>query len=431
MLLGVFVALKAVAYWLDRYGLAVKSSDFKAADNWTGLRYVDANAYLPAKTILFCIAVICALLFFATLWRRTWQLPVIGFGLMVLSAILIGGLYPAIVQKFQVQPNEQAKEAPYIEKNIKATREAYGIDGRRGHASTRARPATDGRSRRCATTPTRRRASGCSTRTWSRRPSSSSSRCVKYYAFPTTLDVDRYKVKDGAEQDTVIGLRELNLAGIPKRNWINDHFKYTHGYGVVAAKGTEADRGRRPDVHRVGPAVQGAARRRTSSGSTTARRPRTYSIVGGPQKEIDYSDDSGEKTYSYRGKSGVNLSNPVNRAAYAVAFGEPQILYSGAIGEGSRILYNRTPKERVEAVAPWLTIDGDAYPAVIDGRIEWIVDALHHDATATRTPRAPRSATRTADSLTDQHSARWWPSRTRSTTSATRSRRPSTPTPAR
>src|SRR5207249_11292019 len=115
----------------DRYGLAVKSSDFKATDNWTGLRYVDANAYLPAKTILFCIAVICALLFFATLWRRTWQLPVIGFGLMVLSAILIGGLYPAIIQKFQVQPNEAAKEAPYIQKNIDATRAAYGIDGSR------------------------------------------------------------------------------------------------------------------------------------------------------------------------------------------------------------------------------------------------------------------------------------------------------------
>lgn len=128
VLLGVFVTLKAVAYWLDRYGLAVKSSDFKATDNWTGLRYVDANAYLPAKTILFCIAVICAVLFFATLWRRTWQLPVIGFGLMVLSAILIGGLYPAIVQKFQVQPNEQAKEAPFIQKNIDATRDAYDID---------------------------------------------------------------------------------------------------------------------------------------------------------------------------------------------------------------------------------------------------------------------------------------------------------------
>ena len=174
VLLGVFVALKAVAYWLDRYGLAVKSGDFKATDNWTGLKYVDANAYLPAKTILFFIAIICALLFFATLWRRTWQLPVIGFGLMVLSAILIGGLYPAIVQKFQVQPNEQAKETPYIEKNIEATRDAYDIDDSQvrdysGDQQGRQRAAA--RTRR--TTPP---ACGCSTRTSSRRPSSRSSR---------------------------------------------------------------------------------------------------------------------------------------------------------------------------------------------------------------------------------------------------------------
>src|SRR5690606_18109563 len=114
VLIGIFVALKAVAYWLDRYGLAVKSSDFKATDSWTGLRYVDANAYLPAKTILFCIAVICALLFFATLWRRTWQLPVIGFGLMVLSAILIGGPYPPLGPTLQVHPPEQDAAAPSV-----------------------------------------------------------------------------------------------------------------------------------------------------------------------------------------------------------------------------------------------------------------------------------------------------------------------------
>ncbi|MEU5225639.1 UPF0182 family protein [Streptomyces toyocaensis] len=395
VLLGIFVALKAVAYWLDRYGLAVKSSDFKATDSWTGLRYVDANAYLPAKTILFCIAVICALLFFATLWRRTWQLPVIGFGLMVLSAILIGGLYPAIVQKFQVQPNEQAKEAPYVEKNLKATREAYGIDDSQvteypGTAQTEDKTklrddVTDAASIRImdpnVVSPTFQQLQ----------------QIRNYYAFPTNLDVDRY-TKDGKDQDTVIGLRELNYDGIPKRNWINDHFRYTHGYGVVAAEGTSADSGGRPsftesDLPSKGDL--GSYEQRVYYGERTT----TYSIVGGPQKEIDYSDDSGEKTYSYEGDSGVNLANPVNRAAYAVAFSEPQILYSGAIGDGSRILYNRTPKERVEAIAPWLTIDGDAYPAVVDGRIQWIVDAY---TTTNGYPYASRTTLgdTTADSLT-------------------------------
>ncbi|MET8165583.1 UPF0182 family protein [Streptomyces sp. NPDC005329] len=395
VLLGIFVTLKAVAYWLDRYGLAVKSSDFKATDNWTGLRYVDANAYLPAKTILFCIAVICALLFFATLWRRTWQLPVIGFGLMVLSAILIGGLYPAIVQKFQVQPNEQAKEAPYVEKNLKATREAYGIDGAQvteysGTSTTKDK--TTLRDDVDATASIRVLDPNIVSPTYQQLQ-----QMRKYYAFPTNLDVDRYNV-NGADQDTVIGLRELNLAGVDKQNWINNHFRYTHGYGVVAARGTTADAEGRPlftESNLPSEGELGTYQQRIYYGEKTT----AYSIVGGPQKEIDYSDDAGEKTTSYTGKSGVNLSNPVNRAAYAVAFGEPQILYSGAIGEGSRILYNRTPKERVEAVAPWLTIDGDAYPAVVNHKIQWIVDAY---TTTNGYPYASRTTLgdTTADSLT-------------------------------
>ncbi|MGW0132585.1 UPF0182 family membrane protein [Streptomyces sp. NPDC003299] len=402
VLLGIFVTLKAVAYWLDRYGLAVKSSDFKATDNWTGLRYVDANAYLPAKTILFCIAVICALLFFATLWRRTWQLPVIGFGLMVLSAILIGGLYPAIVQKFQVQPNEQAKEAPYVQKNLKATREAYGIDDTEvseysGTSTTKDKTKLRDDAENVAgirlmdpnvVGPTFQQLQ----------------QVRNYYGFPSNLAVDRYKTKDGKIQDTVIGLRELNLNGVPKHNWINDHFRYTHGFGVVAAKGTEADSEGRPvfteyDLPSKGDL--GAYQQRVYYGEKTT----TYSIVGGPQEEIDYSDDSGEKTTRYTGKSGVNLANPLNRAAYAVSFGEPQILYSGAIGEGSRILYNRTPKERVEAVAPWLTIDGVTYPAVVDGRIQWIVDAY---TTTNGYPYASRTTLgdTTTDSLTAANNQR-------------------------
>ncbi|MEU2393056.1 UPF0182 family protein [Streptomyces sp. NPDC007369] len=397
VLLGLFVTLKAVAYWLDRYGLAVKSSDFKAADNWTGLRYVDANAYLPAKTILVAIAAICAALFFATLWRRTWQLPVIGFGLMVLSAILIGGLYPAIVQKFQVQPNEQAKEAPYVEKNIKATRDAYGIDQSEVKDYPGV-PQTDDKAKL-------RQAAGTNASIRILDPNIVSpafqqlQQVKGYYAFPSTLAVDRY-----SGQDTVIGLRELNIGGIPKNNWINDHFKYTHGYGVVAAKGTTVDDQGAPDFTQSDLPSKGMFGTDFEQRIYYGERTTQYSIVGGPQKELDYSDDKGEKETSYQGDSGVNLDNPVNRAAYALAFSEPQILYSGAIGEGSRILYNRTPKERVEAVAPWLTIDGAPYPAVIDGRIKWIVDAY---TTTNGYPYASRTTLgqSTADSLTNSQRA--------------------------
>lgn len=400
VLLGIFVALKAVAYWLDRYGLAVKSSEIRGTSDYTGLRYTDANAYLPAKTILFFIAAICAVLFFAALWRRTWQLPVIAFGLMVLSAILIGGLYPAIVQKFQVEPNEQAKETPYIQKNMDATREAYGIDDAdvadyRGTTPDNADE--NEKLREAANTTASLRLLDPSVVP----PTFRQLQQVRgYYTFPDTLDVDRYKDKDGKEQDTVVGLREINVDGVPERNWINDHFKYTHGFGMVAGSGTQvnpdgtpvfSERNLPPEEN-----LAGKYQPRVYYGEKTTQ----YSIVGGPQQELDYADDEGEKTYTYTGKSGVSIGNMVNRAAYALTFGEPQFLYSSAIGDKSRILYDRTPKERVEAVAPWLTIDGDPYPAIVKGKIQWIVDAY---TTSDGYPYSSRTTLgdTTQDSLTD------------------------------
>ncbi|MGP4114484.1 UPF0182 family membrane protein [Streptomyces sp. 4N509B] len=374
VLLGLFVALKSVAYWFDRYGLALKSGDFRDA-GWTGLRYVDANAYLPAKTILTIIAAICAVLFFATLWRRGWQLPVIGLGLMVLSAVLIGGVYPALVQQFEVRPNEQVKEEPYIEKHMAATKDAYDIadaqiSDYRGTSNAEAQTLRDA----VPTTASIRLLDPDVV-----SPAFQQIQQVRgYYQFPATLDVDRYPTGNG-DQDTVVGLREMNVNAVPESNWINEHFRYTHGYGMVAAAGTEVrDDGQPlfterdlPPEGEISELSEGGYQPRIYFGEYTTQ----YSIVGGPQREIDYAGEEGEVEYQYEGDAGVELDNYFKRAAYALAMGEPQILYSGAIGEGSQILYNRTPKERVEAVAPWLTIDGDPYPAVVGDDILWIVDA--------------------------------------------------------
>ncbi|WP_193317766.1 MULTISPECIES: UPF0182 family membrane protein [Streptomyces] len=370
VLVGLFVALKSVAYWFDRYGLALKSGDFRDNEGWTGLRYVDANAYLPAKTILAIIAAICAVLFFATLWRRGWQLPVIGLGLMVLSAVLIGGVYPALVQQFQVKPNEQAKETPYIQKHMESTTQAYDIADAQveDYSGTSEADAEELRNSVSETASIRLLDPSVVS------PAFQQIQQVRgYYQFSPTLDVDRYSI-DESERDTVVGLREMNVNNAPERNWINDHFRYTHGFGMVAASGTDIQSNGQPDfLERDLPPEGdlGDYEPRVYFGEYTTQ----YSIVGGPQQEIDYAGEDGEVEYSYSGDAGVNLDNYFNRAAYALTLGEPQILYSGAIGEGSRILYNRTPKERVEAVAPWLTIDGDPYPAVVDGRIQWIVDA--------------------------------------------------------
>lgn len=373
VLIGLFVALKAVAYWLDRYGLALKSGEFRDS-GWTGLRFVDANAYLPAKTILAIIAAICALLFFATLWRRGWQLPVLGFGLMVLSAVLIGGLYPALVQQFEVKPNEQAKETPYIKKHMDATKKAYDIDDVdvQDYSGTSKADSETVRNSVDDTASVRLLDPNVVSPTFQQLQ-----QVRGYYQFPSSLDVDRYDTGNG-EEDTVVGLRELNIDAVPESNWINEHFRYTHGYGMVAASGTDVESNGEPDFVESDLPNQGEItdkenyEPRVYFGEYTTQ----YSIVGGPQKEIDYAGEQGEVEYSYQAEdAGVSLENYFNRAAYALTMGEPQILYSGAIGEGSQILYNRTPKERVEAVAPWLTIDGDPYPTVVDGEIVWIVDA--------------------------------------------------------
>ncbi|GJF29930.1 UPF0182 protein [Kitasatospora sp. NE20-6] len=393
VLLGVFVLLKAVAYWLDRYALAVKSGAYKGVDGWTGLRYVDANAFLPAKTILFFVAVICALLFFMTPIRRTWAPALIGFGLMALSAVLIGGVYPAIVQQFQVKPNEQAKETPYIQKNIDATRQAYGITG----AETQQYDPKEGAKSDAPAPDPQTIADIRLIDPNVVAPTFQQNEALrKYYAFPKTLDVDRY-----GDQDTVLGLRELDLSGVQQRNWINDHFKYTHGYGMVAAKGNQVDGNGNPVYTESGLPTTGSLgeyKQRVYYGEKTG----TYSIVGGSNQEIDYTSESGaDQTFQYDGGSGVSLDNPFTRAAYAMRFAEPQILYSGAITDGARVIYDRTPKERVEKVAPWLSIDADPYPVVQDGKLVWVLDAY---TTSDGYPFSSKTTLgeSTKDSLTDQ-----------------------------
>ncbi|MFI9327374.1 UPF0182 family protein [Kitasatospora sp. NPDC052868] len=402
VLLGVFVLLKAVAYWLDRYALAVKTGGYKGVSGWTGLRYVDANAFLPAKTILFFVAIICAVLFFLTPIRRTWAPALIGLGLMVLSAVLIGGVYPAIVQQFQVKPNEQAKETPYIQKNIDATRQAYGI------ADSQTTPYTpQGSTTADALKPDAQTIADI--RLLDPNVVSPTFQSIEqqrsYYAFPQTLDVDRYGKGAGA-QDTVIGLRELDLNGV-QRNWINDHFKYTHGYGAVVAKGNQVNDKGQPVFTESGLPATGSLgdyQQRIYYGEKTG----TYSIVGGSNKEIDYTTDSGEnKESTYGGGSGVSLDNPITRAAYAVKFAEPQILYAGAISHGAKVIYDRTPKERVEKVAPWLSIDADPYPVVEPGengqpgRVVWVLDGY---TTSDGYPFSSKTTlgTATKDSLTNQ-----------------------------
>ena len=322
------------------------------------------------------IAVVCSLLFFANIVRKSWLLPTAGVALMVIASVLIAGIYPATIQQFQVKPSESTKEAPFIQKNIDATRTAYGID----NVEITDYQAT-------VTTSAGQLANDAATianiRLMDPNVLSATFRQLQqikpYYNFADSLDIDRYTI-NGKERDVVVAIRELNIDGNPSRNWINDHLVYTHGFGMVGAFGNTVDADGKP-TFTIGdiPPTKGLGEfePRIYFGENVP----DYSIIGGPAAsnpvELDYPDDksaNGQKNYTYTGKGGVPMGSIFSRLLFAIKYQEQRIVLSNLINSESKILFERNPRERVAKVAPWLTLDGDPYPAIIDGKILWIID---------------------------------------------------------
>ena len=396
VLLGLIVLLKAVAYWFDRYALALKESRLI-----TGLTYTDVNATLPAKAILSAIAVVCAILFFANIIRRSWLLPAAGTALLVVSSVLIAGIYPGAIQQFQVKPSESSKEAPYIQRNIDATRSAYDLDGVVMQDYNATLSTSAGQLAKDAATIANIRLMDPNVLSATFRQLQ---QIKPYYTFPESLDVDRYTV-NGVSRDAVVAVRELNIDGNPSRNWINDHLVYTHGFGFVAAYGNQVDADGKPNflVGDLPPTKGlGAFQPRVYFGENVP----DYSIIGGKKSnepvEFDYPDDTsanGQKNYTYTGQGGVPVGSTINKLLFAIKYGEQRILLSNLINSDSKILYNRSPRERVAKVAPWLTLDGDPYPAIVDGKITWIIDGYTTSAGYPYS-RSTSLATATNDALT-------------------------------
>ncbi len=371
---GLFMLLKAVGYWLDRYGLAIKAEPL--VEGFTGLKYRDVNAVLPAKNILVVIALVCAVLFFANAFRQGWTLPLVGTGLLAVSALVIGGIYPALVQQFQVKPSELVREQEFIQRNIDATRDAYGLSDAQfqdysGEGETSAETLKEDAGTLnnirlldpAVVSPTFRQLQ----------------QIRGFYAFPDTLDVDRYALEDGT-RGAVIAVREVDLDGVGERNWANDHAVYTHGYGVVAAYDNTSLSDGRPDFFASDIPTVGELEIDQPRIYYGANSP-DYSIVGAPEgaepRELDFPDDqsaSGQKNNTYDGPGGVSVGNIFNKLLFAVRMQDPNIVLSSLVNSESRIMFDREPQTRVAKVAPWLTTDGDPYPVVVGGRVKWIID---------------------------------------------------------
>lgn len=396
---GIWMLLQVAGYWLGRYELLYNQHSL-----FTGGSYTDINAYLPAKIILMIIGVFVAVAIFSAVVIKDLRIPGLAVVLMVLSSLVIGQGWPLIMERFSVNPNRQAKEAESISRNIESTRFAYGLtdDKVTYEENWGAEDVADDKVASDDSTISNLRLLDPDILA----PTFTQMQQLKnFYGFPETLAMDRYEI-DGELRDFVVAARELDPNELQEnqQNWINRHTVYTHGNGFIAAQANTVDevardagsaRGGFPiftvaDLQtQAGKDAEGEGETQNAEESLGIKvdQPRTYfgPVIASAQDGMDYAivgktgDESVEydtdtSTYTYDGKGGVDIGNIVDRTAFALKYQELNFLLSDRVGPESKLLYDRDPRERVEKVAPWLTTDSSTYPAVIDGRIKWIVD---------------------------------------------------------
>ncbi len=370
LLLGLLALAKAVGYYLDQFELTLSTRGFV-----DGASYTDVKAQLPALRLLIIISVFVFGLLVFNIWRRGFTYPVIAVGLWALVASLAGTIYPAFVQRFQVEPSESTKEAPYIERNIEMTRIALGLDNvtPRRFEFTPELSSSAVANNLATVRNVRLLDPGVVKDTFQQTQGIKS-----FYDF-TDIDVDRYDI-NGQPTQVVISARELNQGDLPNESWESQHISYTHGYGLAAAPSNAVDANGRPNY------VLADIPAATTSGADSLALTQAglyfgedldgYAIVGAERTEVDFqqADDTVENT-RYDGADGVGVGGLLRRAAFALRFAEPNILISSQMTSESRILYIRDVVDRARTLAPFLDFDNDPFPAVIDGEVKWILDA--------------------------------------------------------
>lgn len=370
LLLGALALVKAVGYYLQRYKL-----DFSTRGVVNGALYTDVKAQLPALTLLMLISLVALVLLVANIWLKGWVLPVLGVGLWAFLSLVVGAIYPAFIQKFRVEPNENVLEQPYLKRNMQATVAAYGL----GDVQVSQYPYTPDVS---ATNLNLDAETIRNIRLWDPAFAPQTYQKLQeirsYYSFPANdLSIDRYTLA-GQVTQTLLAVRELNTSDLPQQTWVTQHLQYTHGYGAILSPANAVTTEGNPvfDISNIPPV--------SSAGAPTITQPDVYFGLGvdgfvvanTKTPEVDYQTSSGSNvTSSYTGSGGVQLSNLLRRAAFALRFGDLNTLISGQITTKSRVLFVRDIQQEVAKAAPFLQLDSDPYAAVINGQIEWIQDA--------------------------------------------------------
>jgi uncharacterized membrane protein (UPF0182 family) len=301
VLMGLLALVQVGRYWLSRYELT-----FSTRGTVDGATYTDVNVELRSIYLLMLIALFAFGLFIANIWRRGWVLPGMAVGLWVLVAVLAGGVVPAFVQRFRVEPTESSMEQPYITHNIEATQAAYGLDVVTTDLDWRAKSIS-------AETMAENTGTLDNVRLWD--PKSMQERLIedqeiqRFYAI-NDVDVDRYEI-DGKTTQVMIAARDLAPAEIKQASWEATHLTYTHGYGVVAAtandqttNGTPVLKARDIPMKSESPLDVDDLRRAIYFGENKSG----YVIVNTDRQEINFQDEDGKTSkVSYQGDDGVVL----------------------------------------------------------------------------------------------------------------------------
>ena len=376
VLLAVLAILKAADYFLQRYALVF--SDRGVVE---GATYTDVNAQLPALGLLVLISLLSATLFIVNIRRRGWTLPVVAISLWLLVALIAGEAYPWFIQSFQVKRKESSREAPYIARNIAATRTALGLDKvvENNFDYTTTPPASAVTDNPSTIRNIRLLDPAVVDETYNNLESQ-----LPFYKIGD-LDVDRYAIgPEGAANQVLIGTRELNLDAVSPSTWEKLHLIYTHGYGLALAPANVVTTKGDPNFL-VG---QVPVKTDASQPSLAVTRPEIYFGEGIDSPGSDYAivktkrkELSGSQEMTYAGKGGVSISGFFRRAAFFLRFGDLETLTSDYLTDQSRILYVRDVVQRVKKVAPFLSLDADPYPVLVDGRIQYIVDAYTTSST--------------------------------------------------
>jgi uncharacterized membrane protein (UPF0182 family) len=361
------VALKGVGCWLDRFDLV-----FSPRGVVFGASYTDTHASLPALGALAVLAGLAAGACLAQIVRPGLRL--VAGALISLAAAWVGalGLYPAFVQRFQVTPNELVREGPFIQHNIRMTRQAYGLD----RIVEQDFPVDESLDARALE---RNAATIRNIRLWDHRPLLRTYGQLQeirtYYKF-VDVDNDRYLI-DGEYRQLMLSPRELSYQHLPSRIWINEHLTYTHGYGVVVGP-----------VNRISPEglpeffVKDIPPRSTANFQAITRPEMYYGEVSNAyvfvrthSQELDYPSGDQNVYATYSGRGGIPLSSWLRKLALAARFAELKILLSNDLTAESRIMIYRRVAERIRQIAPFFEFDRDPYITVTaDGRLVWLVD---------------------------------------------------------